>query len=163
MLDWLFRQSDAKSKELNMNQIKHNLLAVLLMTAFSAPVTVLAADVTPNPMRSVASDSVDATPAERMQLMQTMRTRMKEMMKTTDPVKRKELMHAQSMDMDALAQMGPLPGMGMMMGPKGNPDCMMNPDRMSYSRHEDARDQRLDSLEKRMDMMQIMLESILRK
>lgn len=145
-----------------MNPIKHNLLAVLLLAGLGAPLAVLAADVAGKPVPATASDADAATPVERMQLMQTMRIRMNEMMKTTDPVKRKELMHAQSMDLDALAKMGGPSGIGMMMGPRGSADCMMNPDRLNYSRQGDASEQRLNGLEKRMDMMQLMLETMLR-
>jgi hypothetical protein len=116
--------------------------------------------------------------------MQTMRARMHEMLQTEDPVKRRELIDAQSRDMEAMMKMGqPGPGMGMMMGPggmgpglgmmmgqPGNPNCklsqgagtgMMMEHTDKCDRHDNTTDLRLDALEKRMDMMQMMMRMMM--
>lgn len=147
-----------------MNLLKRNLLAAMLLTAFAFPAAVLA-DVVAD--RADASEPAAAMPSERMELMQTMRARMHEMMQNKDPAKRKALMEAQAKDMDTLAQMGPPGGMNMMMGPGGR---MMGPGMKAdchsglggdRPRRDDASHQRLDALEKRVDMMQMMMQMML--
>ncbi|OYY95763.1 MAG: hypothetical protein B7Y41_00250 [Hydrogenophilales bacterium 28-61-23] len=149
-----------------MNLFKRNVLAAALLAALVSPAAVMA-DQVPAPTEAVEQPA--ATPAaDRMDLMQTMRNRMFEMMQATDPAKRKELMDAQVKDMEAMKKMAPPAGMGMgmgmgmgpgagMMGPRGRCD-----QRIDRARLADTNSQRLDALEKRMDLMQATLQMLLR-
>lgn len=141
-----------------MNLFKHTLLAALLISTLGLSANLLADEV-PN-ARAVTGLPVATAPVDRMQMMQTMRTRMHEMMQTTDPAKRKELMEAQMQDMDAMST----GGMGMIVGPGGRmmgPGAGMMPSIDDRPRHDDAREQRLNALEKRLDMMQMVLHLML--
>jgi len=149
-----------------MNLFKHKLLATLLLAALGAPAAVLA---DASPMTTVANEPVAASQAERMERMRTMRARMHDIMQTTDPVKRRALMESQLNDMEAMMRMGPPDGMGMMMGSPGGMGMMMGPNARTdcamaaggIRHHDDASEQRLDALEKRVDMMQTMLHMML--
>lgn len=148
-----------------MNLMKRNVMAAMLLAALGSPAAVMADQV---PAPDVAVEPAAASPmADRMDLMQTMRNRMFEMMRAADPAKRRELMDAQAKDMEAMAKMGPPADMGMMMGPgagmgpKGKCEQRMEP-RNDRARHADVSSQRLDALEKRVDLMQTMLQSLLR-
>jgi replicative DNA helicase len=141
-----------------------------------APVAAVADEAPTAASAKSATTTAPAPQVDRMELMQTMRARMQEMMKTEDPAKRKTLMEAQAKDMDVMMRLAqPMPGMGMMMGP--GMGMMMGPGgmpaaagqkncRMAYAdncaRHDDATDHRLDALEKRVDMMQMMMRMMLR-
>jgi hypothetical protein len=176
MLDWQSRQSDSERRDFEMNLFKRNLLAAMLLAALGSPAAVLADEGTEAPAAAAASEpAVAATPGLRMELMHAMRARMHEIMETTDPARRKALMEAQAKDMEVLARMEPPDGMGMMMGPGGGmmgsgagmmpgwkSDCRIRQGEF-HARHDDADDQRLDALEKRVDMMQMMLQMILNR
>lgn len=84
-------------------------------------------------------------------------------------------MEAQAKDMDTMTQMMPPGGMGMMMGSGGRmmgpgagmmsqggkTGCMMDPGRVDRSQRDDSSEQRLNALEKRLDMMQMVLHMML--
>jgi hypothetical protein len=118
-----------------MNLFKHNLLAAVMLASSTAPFAVLAdeAPATPAPEAQEATAAPDA--ADRIKLMQDMRTRMHEIMQTQDVDKRNELMEAQKKDMDALMEMGPPAGMVMMMGQGMGPGPMA----MGYARKDNCR------------------------
>ncbi len=196
-----------------MTPIMSKLQAALLVAVLAVPLAALADDA-PAADQAAPEAAAQATPeagapdaatsqSDRMELVRAMRARMREMMQTQDPDKRKALMEAQINDMDAMMQMVPPamgmgpgmgPGMGMGMGPAGKSDCIrgqgpvmgmgMGPGGMmggagmggmmmgqkpcmtGYAghcpHHDGADEQRLDALEKRMDMMQDMMRMMMR-
>jgi hypothetical protein len=133
MIDWQFRQSRSIQKVIDMKLIKHHLLAAILLAAYSASGAVLAETAT---MAAVASAPTDASEAV-----------------DAAPAERMEFMQT----------MGPIGGMGMMLRPGMDP--VGRSDRMGQRRdrscHEELIEQRMDSLETRMDMMQMMLRMML--
>ncbi len=145
-----------------MNQTKHHLLAAMLLAALCAPGAVLAETATIAAVASPptdASDAVDAAPADRMELKQDAGAgRM-----TMDPAKCKAMLEKRQQFRDARQSMGPAGGMGMMqrlgMNPDGCPDNMGQ--RRDRSCHDELDEQRMDALETRMDMMQMMLRMML--
>lgn len=184
-----------------MSLFKNRLGTALLLAAAVLPMPGFADDAPPS---APAVDQLSPTPnpAERAQLMQTMRARMQEILKTEDSAKRRELIDAQAKDMDAMMKLGPPgpgmgmgmmmgpggmgagpgmmmgqganpdcklgqgpgmgPGMGMMMGPSGKPNCKTGGHPNCAMRAGEV-DQRLDALEKRMDMMQMMMKMMMRE
>jgi hypothetical protein len=175
-----------------MNLLNRSLHAAVLSAMLAAPIAALAegtpAVATPAADAPTATTQLSPTAnqAERMGLMQIMRSRMHEILQTQDPAKRKELLEAQMKDMDTMLKMGPPgpgmgmmmgsggagmgpgmlmgqgPGMGMMMGPAARKDC-----RLGWTdhclQHDALTEQRLDALEKRMDMMQMMMKMMMRE
>ena len=151
-----------------MNQTKHHLLAAMLLAALCAPGAVLAETAAIAAVASPptdASDAVDAAPADRMELKQDAGAgRM-----TMDPAKCKAMLEKRQQFRDARQSMGPAGGMGMGMGmgmmqrpgmnPDGCPDNMGQ--RRDRSSHDERDEQRMDALESRMDMMQMMLRMLL--
>ncbi|HRH81616.1 MAG TPA: hypothetical protein PLW81_11275 [Thiobacillaceae bacterium] len=172
-----------------MNLLKCKFPLVLLLCALGAPISASAEEARAEPQAAApAADQPD-----RLELMQAMRERMHQMMRTQDPEERRKLMDEQMKSMASMMEMGPPgPGMGMMMGPggglgpmamtpgggqkcntakgpgmgmmspSGDKPCKAGPG--GHCRHGDgALDQRLDALEKRMDLMQAMLEYLSRR
>lgn len=157
-----------------MKLTQRHALTLLLLTTFGGSTAVLA-EVVPippfpifaavtEPTATYPTASSAATPAAtpealppvaRRDMMDSMRSRMQEVMRATDPVKRKELIEAVAKDMDVMAQMGQAQGMNMMARPGPRQDRRPG---MDCERRDGARDYRLDNLEKRMDMMQLMLQ-----
>lgn len=168
-----------------MHMPKRNLLAAMLLASSVFSVAALADETTTEaaPGGTVAETQAPEAvidPVARFNLMQDMRARMREMMQTQDADKRKELMQAQMNDMDTLMEMGP-PGMGMGMmmgrgmgpgpmaigpGAKGNCRMKQGPGMGMMGRgancpRAEGLDQRLDALEKRVDLMQTMLQHLM--
>lgn len=160
-----------------MNLIKSNLLAVLLLAVTSMPATVLAD--TSILSATVAATSADEStmaavnlPTGARELMQKIHTRKIEMMQSTDPAKCESLINAQKEDRANLKKMGVSEG-GMDIMPadgdmlySGDPsergDCGMAWGR-NGSRCNTVDDQRIDAMEKRLDMMQMMLQMMLKR
>lgn len=172
-----------------MNPMQRHFPVLLLFAALAAPLAAQAEEAKPEPQPAAGPAAVQP---DRMQLMQALRARMHQMMRTQDPEERRHLMEEQLHDMDRMMEMGP-PGMGMMMGPGGGPGpmamgpggkpkcdtpgpgpgmgmmgmgggkaCKQGPG--GHCMHRDgALDQRLDALEKRMDLMQTLLEYLTRR
>lgn len=145
-----------------MNLTKHHLLAAMLLAVFctpaavSAEITTMAAVVSPP---TDASEAVDAAPADRMEL----RLKVEPPKLPMDPAKSKAMLEKQAKDRDALQKMGPAGGMGMMLRPGMDLDgChdSMGP-RHDRTCHDELSEQRLDTLETQMDMMQMMLRMML--
>ena len=158
-----------------MNLFKRNLLTVALLAGLASPAAVLADEV--SVPAAASGEEATATPAQRMELMSTMRARMHEILRTQDPAERTALLEAQAKDMDNLLSMGG-PPMGRKMGPRGTgmaDDCNMangrgmgmgmmrhgNMNDDDWSRHDAGTNQRLEALENRMDMMQTVLRMML--
>jgi hypothetical protein len=129
--------------EIPMTLIKRKLQTALLLAAMATPIAALAADAppaaTPTPEAAAPSADTSTSQSDRMELVRAMRARMREIVQTQDPDKRKALMEAQINDMAVMMQMfppamgvGPGAGMGMrmgpglgMMGPGAKPNCKM--------------------------------------
>ncbi len=120
------------------------------------------------PIQATAAETGVSTEAAAAQPMSSMQDLMRDMRGDQDPSKCKTMKGAAA-DQDSPAAM---PGMGMGMqgenckqvgrtqGP-GKP-CMMG-GHYKCAMHAGANDQRLDALEKRMDMMQMMMEMMMRQ
>lgn len=149
-----------------MNLIKSHLLTAMLLAAFCAPTAVLAETSTVAAVVSTPTDAsaaVDAAPAERMELKQAAPASKGEMPQNMDPARCKAMLEKQANDRDAVQKMGPSGCMNMMQRP--GIDFDGRPGRMESRRdrpcNEELDEQRLDALEIRVDMMQMMLRMML--
>lgn len=141
-----------------MNAIQRNTLMLVLAGAVSMPGLSLAADMAKEAPNSAESSAGAMPPTQES--MKTMRERMWEMHKTGDPEKRKQLMEAQMKDMDAM--MGERPcamadDMGGMMVMGGRGTGMMGTSMPGGMPMHEAMEKRMDMLEKRVDMMLMMM------
>lgn len=150
-------------KENTMSTWQHNTLMLALAGALAMPGTLMAADAAKDEHHP---DQAAAPSAQERA--QAMRQRMMEIRTTKDLDKRKQLIEAQMKDMEAMMAEGSCPmmadgkpGMGMMgggmgmMGGKGGMGMMMGPGMMGQ---DGMMEKRLDALEKRLDMMQMMMK-----
>jgi hypothetical protein len=133
MFDWPFRQSRSIYKEIDMNLIKPHWLAVILLAAYSIPGSVLAETVTVAGVTSVPTNASEAVDAA--------------------PADRMEL--TPSPNLTGNNSMMLRPGMGA----GGRPDRMGQ--RRDRSCNEMLIEHRLDTLETRMDTIQMMLRIML--
>jgi len=142
-----------------------------LMLALAIPATTLLAAETPAQDGSASHHpaAVPAAPAAASTAstapMQAMRDRMRQMLQTQDPEKRKELMEAQMKDMETMMQgtkrscpkADAKDGMGMMGGKCGK-GMMDGKGGMGMAAQHDMMAKRMEMMEKRMDMMQMMMQ-----
>jgi hypothetical protein len=148
-----------------MNLIKPHLLAIMLLAAYGVPGAVLAETTTVAAVASAptdASEAVDAAPADRMELKQSVPNSKVEMTQPMDPARCKALLEKRATDRDAFQKLGPDGGIGMMLRPGMDSDG--RPGRMEQrnpSCHDELNEQRIDALETRVDMMQMMLRMML--
>jgi hypothetical protein len=156
-----------------MKAMQRTALALALAGAMALPAgSVMAAEPAAQEAQAApAPESAQATPAATPDRLQAMRERMQQIRLSRDPEERMQLMAQQMKDMDALLmqKVGPVPmrpfgmmgpGMGgLMASARHEPDCSFGYDGMGMAmpdRH-DWMSRRLDRLERRMDMMQMML------
>jgi hypothetical protein len=135
-----------------MNTVHRSTLTIALAGLLAVPAgAALAAD------EAVAKPAEASAPAATWEHMKAMRERMWQIQKTTDPAKRKELIAAQMKDMEAMMNN---PDNSCPVGNAGMPEgkCGGGGWRGAgmKARHGDMLEERVEALEKRMDMMQMM-------
>ncbi len=175
-----------------MKPIRLNPLALTLAAALMLPLPALSADATADSTAAATPPASASAGAPAVPSLQTMRERMMEMHASQDPEKRKEMMesmrdkHAGCRMTDGDAKPMGMMGMGMGMGPGPGPGNMMADGQACHKMHANAggdgkpgcgmgkhgeghggsrhavMEQRVESLENRMDMMQMMMRMMMK-
>ena len=138
--------------------------ATITMLSLSAPV------VAQNPEKQTQKDAMQMDTRQgmgstgmMMQNMQKMNKQMEEINATSDPAKRKRLMHEHMQSMKEIMQMMRSMGggmmMGMMSGKQGSGERMNK--EMGKCMDKYGKGQRHEMMEQRMDMMQMMMEQMM--